>query len=197
MSFAELQFPTTLKLSRSISMTIYLYIKCHTKTGLKYFGKTIKNPYEYQGSGVYWNRHLDVHGRDEVQTLNVWEFNNQKDCTDFALNFSKTNNIVKSTEWANLMEENGISGGRVENNHCKVINSQPRSDQWRQSQSRNKRGRILTPNSYTPEAIEKARPKISATLKSYPIVKCPHCGKQGKYFGRFKGSHFEKCNFKS
>lgn len=170
-------------------MTIYLYVKYHAKTGLKYFGKTIKNPYEYQGSGVYWNRHLDVHGRDEVRTLNVWEFDNQKDCTEFALNFSRTNNIVESTEWANLMEENGISGGRVENNYCKVINAQPRSEQWKQSQSKNKRGRILTPNSYTPEA----KSKIAASLVSHPIVQCPHCGKQGRYIGRFKGSHFEKC----
>lgn len=87
------------------------------------------------------------------------------------------------------MEENGISGGRVENNHCKVINAQPRSEQWKQSQSKNKRGRILTPNSYTKEA----KAKIASSLVSHPIVQCPYCGKRGRYIGRFKGSHFEKC----
>jgi hypothetical protein len=170
-------------------MIIYLYIKQHLNTGLKYFGKTIKNPYDYQGSGVYWNRHLDTHGRNNVATLNVWQFDNQEECTEFALDFSKSNNIVQSKEWANLMEENGISGGRVENNHCKIINSQPRSDQWKLSQSQNKKGKVLTPNSYTP----KAKAKIANTLKSYPIVQCPRCGKHGKNFGRFKGSHFENC----
>lgn len=40
----------------------YLYIKTHQITGLKYFGKTINNPYRYYGSGIYWLRHLKEHG---------------------------------------------------------------------------------------------------------------------------------------
>ena len=39
-------------------MIIYLYLKQHNITGLKYFGKTEQNPYKYKGSGIYWLRHL-------------------------------------------------------------------------------------------------------------------------------------------
>jgi len=37
---------------------VYLYVKIHNVTKLKYFGKTTKNPYNYKGSGLYWKRHL-------------------------------------------------------------------------------------------------------------------------------------------
>lgn len=30
-------------------MPIYLYVKTHRKTGLKYFGKTVKDPLTYKG----------------------------------------------------------------------------------------------------------------------------------------------------
>ena len=90
-------------------MTTYLYIKQHILTGLKYFGKTIKNPYTYKGSGRYWKAHLRKHGF-EVDTLQVWEFDDSELCKQFALKFSRDNNIVSSSEWANLREENGADG---------------------------------------------------------------------------------------
>lgn len=43
----------------TISMTIYLYLKTHNKTGLKYLGKTVSvDPHLYQGSGTIWRRHI-------------------------------------------------------------------------------------------------------------------------------------------
>lgn len=91
-------------------MTIYLYVKQHSVTGLKYFGKTLsKDPLKYKGSGKHWLRHLKKHG-NEVDTIELWEFDNQEQCTEFALHFSKENNIVESTEWANLQDENGLDG---------------------------------------------------------------------------------------
>lgn len=95
-------------------MSIYLYIKRHKVTGLKYFGKTKRSdPYSYQGSGLYWNKHLNKHGRNKnlIETVCVWEFTDQEECTKFALKFSEENNIVNSNEWANLREENGKDGG--------------------------------------------------------------------------------------
>jgi hypothetical protein len=90
-------------------MIIYLYLKQHNKTGLKYFGKTTKNPYKYNGSGLHWLRHLKVHGCD-ISTLNVWKFERQNVCTRFALWYSKKFNIVESEEYANLVEEAGVDG---------------------------------------------------------------------------------------
>ena len=47
-------------------MKIYLYLKTHAKTGLKYLGKTITDPYTYLGSGKRWRRHLAKHGNDII-----------------------------------------------------------------------------------------------------------------------------------
>lgn len=91
-------------------MTIYLYIKTHNDTGLKYFGKTTKkDPHKYTGSGKYWKRHLKKHGSN-YSTEIVATFEDESSCQEFALNFSKENEIVNSDEWANLQEENGLDG---------------------------------------------------------------------------------------
>ena len=91
----------------------YLYVKQHTKTGLKYFGMTTKqDPYKYLGSGQYWRRHLRTNGY-EINTIELWEFDNIDDCEKFALDFSKKYNIVESTEWANLRPEHGRTGNPV------------------------------------------------------------------------------------
>jgi len=91
-------------------MTIYLYIKTHNDTGLKYFGKTTKkDPHKYTGSGKYWKRHLKKHGSN-YSTEIVATFEDESSCQEFALNFSKKHNIVDSDEWANLQEENGLDG---------------------------------------------------------------------------------------
>lgn len=94
-------------------MKIYLYVKQHKVTGLKYFGMTIKkNPHVYIGSGTHWRRHLKIHGKDII-TLKVWEFEDHGECERFALKFSEENKIVESKEWANLRPENGRDGKPV------------------------------------------------------------------------------------
>ena len=91
-------------------MIIYLYVKQHSITKLKYFGMTRSNPFKYFGSGYYWKSHIKKYGKPHIKTLEVWGFDDQELCTEFALKFSKDNNIVESKEWANLVEENALSG---------------------------------------------------------------------------------------
>jgi len=88
----------------------YLYIKQHEITKLKYFGKTIKDPLSYLGSGKHWKRHIKKHG-EHIETLWYKLFTDKKELINYALNFSKENDIVNSKEWANLKEENGLNGG--------------------------------------------------------------------------------------
>jgi hypothetical protein len=88
----------------------YLYIKQHTKTGLKYFGKTTKDPIKYLGSGKHWKRHIEKHGH-YIDTLWYKLFTSKTELVEYALKFSKENNIVESHDWANLKEENGLDGG--------------------------------------------------------------------------------------
>jgi hypothetical protein len=89
-----------------------LYIKQHSVTGLKYFGKTTKkDPVKYNGSGTDWILHLKEYGSDHIITTIVFG-----PCTDpiavskFAIDFSIKNNIVKSDEYANCKIENGLDG---------------------------------------------------------------------------------------
>lgn len=167
----------------------YLYIKQHGVTGLKYFGKTIHDPNEYLGSGRYWLSHINKHGKEHVRTIWTKLFTDTETLTTYAKTFSEENDIVKSDTWANLMEENGSTGGPVSNNHLRIYNTLPKTDKFKEDLSIARRGTILTPNAYN----EIARIRRSETLKSYPILQCPYCGKEGRYIGRFKGFHFEKC----
>lgn len=89
----------------------WLYIKEHNVTGLKYFGKTIKNDVDtYKGSGLVWSRHLKKHSNN-VSTIWKQLFLNQDSLKEFASNFSIKNNIVESKSWANLRLEDGLMGG--------------------------------------------------------------------------------------
>lgn len=96
-----------------------LYIKQHSFTGKMYFGKTVKagnSIYTYPGSGGYWTNHIKKHGKKQVKTLwvsEVYTVDMIYDLVDFALFFSEFHNIVDSDTWANMILENGISGGSV------------------------------------------------------------------------------------
>ena len=89
---------------------VHLYIKTHRKTGLKYFGRTVEDPYSYQGSGAYWTRHLAKYG-DDVSTVIVGTYYDDVELRTAAQNFSSTNRVAESTEWANLLPENGDEAG--------------------------------------------------------------------------------------
>ena len=89
---------------------IYLYVKIHNVTGLKYFGRTVKSdPHKYQGSGKYWKRHIAKHGYD-VTTIIVGTYETTEECEKYAIEFSILHNIVESPEWANLIMETGKNG---------------------------------------------------------------------------------------
>jgi hypothetical protein len=89
-----------------------LYIKQHSVTRLKYFGKTTRDPYKYNGSGKHWVPHIKKHGRKHIITTNVFgPFTNSIAISEFALSFSRDNNIVESKDWANIKPENGLDGG--------------------------------------------------------------------------------------
>lgn len=172
--------------------TVYLYVKQHSITGLKYFGKTTSsNPFKYNGSGKRWLNHIKKHGIKHIKTIDVWGFDDEDLCSSFALEFSKQNNIVESSDWANLAPENGKNGGYRPNNTFTWWNALPKT-----KESNEKRSKFTTQQNYSRDYSLRDNQAISTKLKSYPIVSCPHCGANGKLFGRFKGVHFDKCKHK-
>lgn len=90
-------------------MTIYLYLKTHNITGLRYLGKTIKDPEKYKGSGIVWGRHLKKHGND-VTTQILLETDDPAKIKEWGIYYSTLWNIVESNDWANLKAEEGDGG---------------------------------------------------------------------------------------
>ena len=88
-------------------MCIYLYVKTHTKTGLKYLGKTKRNPYTYNGSGIDWKQHLKEHGSEGVETRILVECQTNEQINHWGRFYSELWNIVESKEWANRIPETG------------------------------------------------------------------------------------------
>jgi len=88
---------------------IYLYIKTHKITGLKYLGKTIKDPFKYKGSGTRWVSHLNKHGNN-VTTEIIGTFANNEDLKNFSIPLSEKLDIINSDKWANLKLESGDGG---------------------------------------------------------------------------------------
>jgi len=91
------------------SDTIYLYLKTHNKTGLKYLGKTVQDPYTYKGSGNIWKKHINKHGYD-VTTEILLETKDNDELREVGLKYSELWNIVESKSFANLKPEEGDGG---------------------------------------------------------------------------------------
>lgn len=88
-------------------MYIYLYIKTHLKTGLKYLGKTTnKDPHAYRGSGADWKIHLREHGYNYETTILRVCYSNQE-LNKWGRYYSNLWNVAESKEWANRIPETG------------------------------------------------------------------------------------------
>jgi hypothetical protein len=84
----------------------YIYLKVHNITGLKYLGKTHKDPFKYKGSGVRWRKHLKVHGNN-VKTEILKECNNKEEVIYWGEYYSDLWNVVENKDFANLQRETG------------------------------------------------------------------------------------------
>lgn len=185
----------------------YLYIKQHAITGKLYFGKTIKNPEKYTGSGLHWKRHITKHGKEHIQTLWFCLFYDKDSIVDFALNFSEQQHIVESEEWLNQIIENAIDGGST----CgtgngafgkKYKRTKPCSLEARLNMSMCKKGKALSDShkqslsiaaTGKPKSIKRSL-AISKFVKDAEPIKCPHCNKIGKLPG-MNVWHFAHCKF--
>lgn len=146
----------------------YLYIKQHSITGMLYFGKTTtKDPIKYLGSGTYWSPHIVKHGAKYVETLWFCLFTDEEEYKKFAIICSKQWNIVKSENWANLIEENGNDGkpiGTVMSNETKKKISLARTGQLLS----NKTKLLVSQNTKIALQDPIRRKKISDTHKGKP-----------------------------
>jgi len=204
----------------------FLYIKQHSKTGLKYFGKTTKkDPYKYQGSGTRWTNHIKKHGKEFIETLWLSEPYYDTSITEVALQFSNENDIVESKDWANLILENGLDGGAaggklsVEHKARISASKQNISDETKAKMSAAHKGRKhseetkekmsaskknmstetkarISAAQKDKKISEETKAKISAALKGF-VQEIVQCPHCPKSGGNImKRYHFDNCKFK-
>jgi hypothetical protein len=160
-----------------------LYIKTHTVTGMRYFGKTcsLNRVSRYWGSGTVWRKHLAEHGRT-FKTELLGFYVDKDRCVQAALQFSKDHNIVESPEWANEVIENGLSGMAYK------AKLKPRTEEQRSAQ-RKPRGPYGPHKNASPK---KGKPTGKRPSNADAIRICPKCQHSGKGVNMFR-YHFENC----
>ena len=94
--------------------TIYIYIKESPK-GLKYLGKTVRNPYTYLGSGTRWKAHIKKNNYTykDTKTTILYETVSKEKLKEVGLYYSKLYDVTNRKDWANLMDEKGDGGGQM------------------------------------------------------------------------------------
>ena len=118
-------------------MPIYkLYVKTHKVTGLKYLGYTSDpDPYQYLGSGKYWMRHLEKHGKD-ITTEILHECLSKEEIKARGLYYSELWDVVNATDvhgkkiWANLMPESANGGGYIFTEDDRKLISKKSKEAW-------------------------------------------------------------------
>jgi len=190
---------------------IYLYIKTHKITGLKYLGKTTKNPIEYIGSGKYWLRHLKKHGND-VETSVLFKCENEEIFRKISFGVSKILDVVESNNFANLMHEFGTGGDNSHNIDYERLSllRKKNKNTWKLSETAKTNHSIAAKNMWNSEIGENLKrkryegskkqikdetygPKLYGHAKNnYTNLTCPHCGKVSNV-GNAKRWHFDNC----
>lgn len=183
---------------------IKLLVKRHNTTGLKYLCKTTKEDHvSYHGSGVYWKNHINKHGKD-ISTELIFQTEDMKEFKEVALEYSRKLNIVESSDWANLIEENG-AGGKTSGSFKPGCKS-PNEGKIQPSVSEHKKQywikwRELNPNykskwaTYNPigfSAEERLNRSVKAVERNKTIATCSKCGKVAN-IGNIGRWHNDRC----
>ena len=123
-------------------MNIYLYVKTHRKTGLKYLGMTTKlDPFKYTGSGKMWKQHLKEHGID-LDTEIIFKSSDRCKVKEKGIYYSNLWNVVKSDKWANKKRESGNGGWTPQSGKVPWNKGRPMSDEQKKKISETRKGRF-------------------------------------------------------
>jgi hypothetical protein len=149
-------------------LAIYLLVKEHAYTGLKYLCKHAASSFseceKYKGSGKYWKRHLKQHG-NHVNTTCLFVTESEKEFREVAKNYSLQFNVTESKEWANLCNEEGQGGNTVvdKNIHGKKTKQGLHRPEVRQKHLCHLKTHI---KNIQPLAAKAAKQKLTGVLKT-------------------------------
>lgn len=189
---------------------MYLYLKTHNVTGLKYLGKTIRNPFKYKGSGKRWKYHLNKHGND-VSTEILLETNDVNELVQKGIELSIKWNIVERSDFANIRIECGDGGDtsktpayieamkhRQQIPWNKGLKFPPHTKERRQQISQTLKQHWKTHTHNRKGVVNWNRgipnPRIREVSKlSQYSWKCQRCGKEGVGASNLKRWHGDNC----
>lgn len=170
---------------------IYLYVKTHNQTGLKYLGKTVKkDPHKYPGSGKYWRLHLAKHGMDYSTTI-LLETEDPAELKEMGIYYSRLWNIVSSNEWANLKEEAGEGGAMIHTAESKRKISEAHKGRVFSLETRQKLSAANKGRKDTRSPETKARVNASISAKTKGIKKWDPVTRPHPRTGKTGGTHSE------
>ena len=175
-------------------MMLYLLVKEHNLTGLKYLCKKSARSFDeckkYKGSGVYWKKHLAKYGND-VNTICLFVTENIDEFCKVSKKYSLEFNVTKSKEWANLCDEQGQGGNTVTN---VKENGKKTKKALHRPEVREKHLRHLYKHvkNIQPLAAKAAKEKLTGVLKSEKHKenmrgKRPHVNQTGSKNNNSKG----------
>jgi len=168
-----------------MSNTIYLYLKTHNKTGLKYLGKTVKDPFKYRGSGIRWTNHIQKHGYD-VTTKILFESDNPEEIKQKGIHYSNLWDVVNSDNFANLISEQGQGGdtlteiGYKHSDEIKQIIKEKRSKQIYNEEHRRKLSENRTGRTHSDETKTKMKNTWKIKKENGYIRKHPSSSEEHK-----------------
>lgn len=169
---------------------IYLYVKESPK-GLLYLGKTVQDPYKYEGSGLRWKRHLKSNNikSQDIKTWILHETTSDQEIKELGLYYSNLFNITKSDQWANIKDEEGTGGfGRGESHPWF---GRKKTLEHRLKLSITSKGNKASLGKNHSEET-RAKQSLSQKGKKKKVIECPHCGKAGNENVMHRW-HFDKC----
>ena len=181
-------------------MSIYLYIKTHNLTGLKYLGKTKSNPHKYRGSGIDWIDHLNKYGRN-VTTEILHECHSNEELSEIGRYYSKLYNIVNAVDdfgnkiWANRIPETGGGTGNPNGGKPGKQNGMFGRTHTKEVREEHSQRMLGNKNGLGWKPTDKQLALMSLRAKNREQKTCPHCGKNatGSNFTRW---HNDNCKFR-
>lgn len=168
----------------------YIYVKQSPK-GLLYLGKTVQDPYKYEGSGLRWKRHLSSHDlkNKDLQTWILHETFNEEEVKQLGLYYSNLFNVVKSDSWANMKEEMGDGGFGSKETHPWF--GRKKTEEHKKKLSVSSKGNKANLGKKHSEET-KLKMRLAQKGKTYEKIECPHCHKMVAHI-KAKQWHFDNC----
>jgi Zn-finger nucleic acid-binding protein len=170
----------------------YIYVK-RLPSGLLYLGKTVKDPFNYLGSGLKWVRTIKKNNYSikDIETWVLDKVETEKQLKELGTYYSKLFNVVNSNLWANLKDEDGNGGTSGFSKQLRNLVNK------KLSQSSKNKNKIICPHCGMIGDSSNMKAWhfdncIKFTGKRQNEVVCPHCSKVGNV-RNMKRWHFDKC----